>query len=157
MNPIATEPLWAALAAEGVDYALVGGLAMYVHGLPRFTQDIDLFVKLEQENIESLKRALKRLYPDPDIEETSFEDLSGEYPVLRYLSPDGPAAIDIIGRLGEKVSWDDLEIVDRVVGSSQLRVVSPASLLRMQQSTVRPIDGQDAERLRKAFDLKEDG
>lgn len=153
MDPKATESLWASLAAERVDYALVGGLAMFVHGLPRFTEDIDLFVKLERENIEKLKRALKVLYSDPDIDEIRYEDLSGDYPVLRYLPPHGPAAIDIICRLGDKVMWNDLDIIERAVGDSLVRVVSPASLLKMKESTVRPIDAQDAERLRRAFHL----
>ena len=74
MNVTATEPLWAALDAEGVEYALVGGLAMYVHGLPRFTEDIDVFVSLEKENVERLKRALKAVYADPSIDEIEFED-----------------------------------------------------------------------------------
>ncbi|MFA5552884.1 MAG: nucleotidyl transferase AbiEii/AbiGii toxin family protein, partial [Trueperaceae bacterium] len=73
MNVTATEPLWAALAAEGVEYALVGGLAMSVHGLPRFTEDIDIFVSLEKENVEHLKRALEAVFADPSIDGIAFE------------------------------------------------------------------------------------
>jgi hypothetical protein len=36
--------LLASLDREGVDYALIGGLAVAVWGAPRFTQDIDLLV-----------------------------------------------------------------------------------------------------------------
>ena len=36
--------LIAALNAEGVPYALCGGLAMAVHGYPRATKDIDLLI-----------------------------------------------------------------------------------------------------------------
>ena len=153
MNVTATEPLWAALDAEGVEYALVGGLAMYVHGLPRFTEDIDVFVSLEKENVERLKRALKAVFADPSIDEIEFEDLSGEYPVIRYLPPNGGAAIDIIGRLGERIGFDDLEVFERPIGATVVKVVTPASLHWMKASTVRPIDAQDAERLRQAFDL----
>lgn len=34
------------LAAEGIDYALLGGLALGEHGYPRLTQDIDLLLSL---------------------------------------------------------------------------------------------------------------
>jgi hypothetical protein len=37
-----------ALAADGVDYALVGGLAVGVWGVPRATKDIDLLVRPEE-------------------------------------------------------------------------------------------------------------
>jgi hypothetical protein len=32
----------AALDAEGIDYALCGGVALAIHGVPRATQDIEL-------------------------------------------------------------------------------------------------------------------
>lgn len=32
------------LTAEGIDYALLGGLALGEHGYPRLTQDIDLLL-----------------------------------------------------------------------------------------------------------------
>jgi hypothetical protein len=45
-----------ALDAAGVDYALIGGLAVAVWGVPRFTQDIDLLVRREDLlDVEKLK------------------------------------------------------------------------------------------------------
>jgi hypothetical protein len=41
------EGLVAAFAAEGVDYAVVGALAVAVHGAPRATTDIDLLIRRE--------------------------------------------------------------------------------------------------------------
>ena len=35
----------------GIDYLVVGGLAVNFHGVPRMTYDIDLMILLEQENI----------------------------------------------------------------------------------------------------------
>jgi hypothetical protein len=40
-----------ALAASGVDYVLVGGLATNAHGYTRATQDIDLVLRLEEDNL----------------------------------------------------------------------------------------------------------
>ena len=42
-----------ALEEKSIDYALCGGLAMSVHGLPRSTVDIDLMV--ESESLEKVK------------------------------------------------------------------------------------------------------
>ena len=36
-----------ALEEQGIDYAVCGGLAMAVHGLPRATVDIDLLIPSE--------------------------------------------------------------------------------------------------------------
>jgi predicted nucleotidyltransferase len=38
----------------GIDYLVVGGLAVNFHGVPRMTYDIDLMILLETENIQKL-------------------------------------------------------------------------------------------------------
>ena len=49
----------AALEAHGIDYAVCGGLAMAVYGLPRATVDIDLLILGESlEEVKRLARAL---------------------------------------------------------------------------------------------------
>ena len=42
--------LLALLNAHGVDYVIVGGYALAFHGAPRFTGDLDIFVKPDLEN-----------------------------------------------------------------------------------------------------------
>ena len=50
--------LIAALDAERVPYALVGGLALAVHGAPRATKDIDLYVRPSSDNAERVMASL---------------------------------------------------------------------------------------------------
>ncbi len=38
----------------GIDYLVIGGLAVNFHGVPRMTYDIDLMIHLEAENIQKL-------------------------------------------------------------------------------------------------------
>lgn len=38
------------LEAEKVDYLIVGGYAVGLHGFPRYTGDIDFFVEISTEN-----------------------------------------------------------------------------------------------------------
>ncbi len=48
------------LDATGIDYALCGGIAVALHGYPRFTKDIDLLVKGDDiERITELVKALE--------------------------------------------------------------------------------------------------
>ena len=48
----------ACLNARRVDYLLVGGHALAFHGLPRFTKDIDFWVRPTVENAERVLEAL---------------------------------------------------------------------------------------------------
>jgi hypothetical protein len=47
-----------ALAAFGVEYALIGGVAMAVHGFSRATKDIDLLLPVDADNNARLLQAL---------------------------------------------------------------------------------------------------
>ena len=52
--------LLAEFAATGVDYLLVGGQALALHGLPRFTKDADIWLRDCPDNIERAQQALLR-------------------------------------------------------------------------------------------------
>ena len=58
MNPDFSEIL-SAFSAEGVEYLLVGAYAVAVHGLPRATGDLDLWVGTAGENPKRVRRALE--------------------------------------------------------------------------------------------------
>ncbi len=145
-----------ALDREGVRYVLVGGVAVALHGLGRTTQDVDLFLSPDPENIERLKKALGAVFPDPCIAEISAEDLAGAYPTVRYVPPDESFVIDLIARLGEAFRFEDLEAVDMEVEGIRVRVATARTLYRMKKDTMRPIDRMDAEALRRKFQLTED-
>ena len=68
------EPL-EALHEENVEYILFGGRAINLHGILRFTDDIDLFIDPTPDNVERLRRALRRVWTDPSIDEICVEDL----------------------------------------------------------------------------------
>ena len=147
--------LMKALEAEHADYVLVGAAALGVHGLVRATEDIDLFVRANPENVDRLKRALNAVWSDPEIENISSDDLAGEYPTVRYVPPTGGIVVDLISHLGEAFAFDDLEIEDVVLEGQRIRVASPRTLYRMKRDTLRPKDRMDAEALRRRFGLEE--
>jgi hypothetical protein len=139
------------LNLHDVDYVVVGGVALNVHGLIRATEDLDLFVRPEAQNITRLREALAAVWQDPDIAQITAEDLCGDYPVIRYGPPDGDLYLDILTRLGEATQYVDLETEEVVVDGVAIRVATPKSLYRMKRDTVRPIDRADAAALRRAF------
>jgi hypothetical protein len=144
----------AALEQAGVRYAVFGAIAMAAHGLDRATRDLDLFVAPDPDNIDRLRRALLEVFDDPSIHEISADDLQGEYPVVQYGPPDVDFTIDIVSRLGDAFVFEDLEIVAVNTEDLTLHVVTPATLYRMKHDTLRPRDRDDAERLRRAFDVE---
>ncbi len=52
-----------ALAAEGVAYVILGGIALTMHGSTRATFDLDLCYDRERENLRRLARALTPFHP----------------------------------------------------------------------------------------------
>lgn len=145
-----------ALERHGVDYAIVGGAAVNLHGLVRATQDIDLFIAPSRDNVEKLKQALREVWDDPCIDEISAEELCGSFPAVRYGPPTGSVYLDILTRLGDVTRYTDLEIETVELDSVPVRVASPRTLVRMKKDTVRPIDHADARALVEAFGLTDE-
>jgi nucleotidyltransferase AbiEii toxin of type IV toxin-antitoxin system len=137
-----------------VDYVLVGGVAMGLHGLVRATEDVDLFVRPEPDNVRRLKDALRAIWDDPDIEQIGAGDLSGEYATIRYAPPGESFAVDLLSRLGSAVSFDDLRAETIIFEGVSVRLATPETLYRMKRDTVRPIDRADAAALREKFGLR---
>jgi hypothetical protein len=144
-----------ALERERVSYALFGAVALNVHGLPRFTEDLDLFIAPERANVEAMKRALRTVFDDPTIDEITAEDLLGDYPAVQYVPPEGDFHVDILTRLGEAFRFEDLETERLPFEGLVVTVVTPKTLYRMKKDTVRPKDKIDAEALRRRFPVED--
>ena len=140
---------------EGVEYKVVGAVALNLIGLPRATTDLDVFVAPSAANVERLKVALRSVFDDPCIDEIDADDFLGDYPAIQYVPPEGDFHIDILNRLGEAFSWDDVEAEDRRFEELTVPVATPAMLVRMKQDTVRLQDRADAARVRARYGLEE--
>jgi hypothetical protein len=145
-----------ALADEGVDYVLIGAVAMMAPGMVRGTEDLDFFVRPDAKNIARLRAALRRVFPeDATIDEISERDLAGEYPAIRYNTPDGSFGIIILSRLGDAFSYEGLEYQQCVFDGIPVRVAAPRMLYRMKKSTVRWKDRIDAQKIKERFGLED--
>lgn len=146
----------AALEREGVQYAIFGAVALNLQGLARATEDLDVFVAPTADNIARLRAALKSVFDDPHIDEITAEDLLGDYPAVQYVPPEGSFHIDILTRLGEAFSFEDLDTERVDFDGIEVTVVTAATLYRMKKGTVRARDRGDAERLRERFGFEDD-
>lgn len=146
-----------AFEQEGLEYVLIGAAAMGFHGLVRATEDLDIFLRATPENVERLRRAFRSAYGgDPNVDEISTTDLLGEYPAVRYYPPSGDLYFDVMTRLNEVASFETVEAETMEVQGIRVRVATPAALYRLKKATVRPLDRQDAEALRRHFGLEEE-
>lgn len=145
-----------AMNAEGVQYVTFGAIALWAHDILRATEDADFFIAPTRENIERLKRALRSVWDDPNIDEIDVDELLGDYPSVRYGPPDTELYLDFLTRLGEMYSFDNLESQMAEIEGVPIRVVTPRQLYRMKRDTVRPKDRADADALRQAFSITEE-
>jgi hypothetical protein len=147
--------LASAMNEEGVEYIVFGGAAVNLHGIMRGTEDYDIFLRPTPENVESLKRALKRMWDDPSIDEITDNDFCGEFRSIRYGPPEDDVFIDFVAALGEAFAYDDLEAEIHTVENVPIRIATPRTLVRMKRDTVRPKDRLDADLLRRKFKITE--
>jgi len=103
-----------ALEEQGIDYAVCGGLAMAVHGLPRATVDIDLLILAE--HLENAKTVVRKLGYTIEAQPMTFSKGSVE---IRRLS-----RIDLED--GDLLTIDFLLVTPAVaeVWNSRIRVAS---------------------------------
>jgi hypothetical protein len=151
-----TRKVLAALERERAQYIVFGAVALALHGIPRATEDLDLFIAPTRENVERVKAALRSVFDDPSIEQITAEDLLGEYPAVQYVPPSGPFHIDILTRLGELYTFETLDTERVDYEGLAVTVVTPNQLFQMKRSTVRLKDKADAERIVEEFGLEED-
>jgi hypothetical protein len=94
----------ALLNVHEVDFMIVGGYALAYHGAPRYTGDIDVFVKPDRKNAERIIIVLKEFgFSSLDL---SIDDFQNEDNVVQLGLP--PVRIDIITSISG-VSWEQAD------------------------------------------------
>lgn len=134
--------LVAALQQQGVEYAVCGGVALAIHGYPRFTKDIDLLVPPDQCR-QVLEIAEQQGFLDP-AGRIPFETLD----VYRTSKIEGTDILTldllIVNATLEDV-WNDRQVF--LWNGTHLHVVSAAGLAKMKRLAGRDQDLLDVKRL----------
>ncbi len=156
----APDELIAALADGGVDYVLIGGLAVGAHGFPRATKDIDIVPAPDASNLKRLAAVLRTVgarhhgLGDFDPSEFPFDPLDpaqlaegGNFVLITRLG-----RLDVMqwvpGIPGE-LAFEHLarDAVDTSLGGHRIRVCSREDLVAMKRAAGRPQDLLDLEEL----------
>ena len=131
-----------ALVDEQVDFVIVGAHAMAVHGVPRATGDLDVFVRPTPENAACVMKALLRFRAPVQAHGIRVEDLCSPGTVYQIGLP--PRRIDVL----TAISGVDFETAysTRVI-SKDLPFIGRAALIANKRAAARPKDLVDADQL----------
>ena len=151
------------LTAGGVDFVVIGGIALVLLGSPRMTRDLDIIFAPDDGNLDVLGRVLVDL-------DARLRELDEDVPFV----PDGATLENAqLLTLATSIGWVDVHrSVEGAPGYAQLRrnaercdlgdfsvlVASPDDMIAMKQAAGRPQDLIDVEtldaikRLRKQLD-----
>jgi hypothetical protein len=132
------------LSGEKVDFLLVGAYALAVHGLPRATGDIDLWIRRDETNVKRLMRALSSFgAPLSDVTEKDFLT-----PCIVYQIGIAPRRIDILTSIDGvefDEAWPNRKQIE--IDGISIPVIGRDHLLQNKRSTGRPQDAADVSRL----------
>jgi hypothetical protein len=135
-----------ALIDAKVEFMLVGGYAVTLHGYPRTTFDVDFWVRPVPENAARVMCAL-RLFGAP-LQSVTPSDF--DHPDMVFQIGVSQRRIDILTKI-DGVEWDEAapHAVERTVNGLSIKVVGLAELIRNKLATGRPKDAADAAALGK--------
>lgn len=136
-----------ALHEEGLEYALCGGMALAVYGVPRATVDIDFMIR--PESAERAGRIARELGYRTEAEPMSLA--RGEVQILRFVKfdPDGEDYLNLDFLLVTPALqdvWQERTSVTWERGS--LSVVTRSGLIRLKSLRNSGQDRDDIERLK---------
>lgn len=134
------------LQREGVEFMLVGGYAVALHGWPRMTFDIDFWIMANPQNATAVMRALKTFgAPLMDLKEEDFHK-----PGMVFQIGTEPQRIDILSAISG-VAYEDAasRAVRMEVDGLSLKVIALDDLIANKRASGRPKDIVDAMTLEK--------
>ena len=138
-------------AEEQVEYLVVGAYAVIHYTQPRYTKDLDLWLRPSVENSIRVARAFRR-FGVPLIEVTQ-EDFSREG--LQYAIGRPPCQIDFLTSLPGAPDFEAAWI-NRVTGTDEgiaIEFLGRVELVSSKQTANRPQDLADLDELRRAAEI----
>ncbi|HET7711096.1 MAG TPA: nucleotidyltransferase [Thermoanaerobaculia bacterium] len=138
------EEILSALSAAGVEYLIIGAHAVAVHGYPRATKDLDIWVRPDPGNARRVWEALVAFgAPLHDVNADDFATADTIY----QLGVD-PIRIDLITST-EGLSFEEAwkRRVSAEIDGMRYPVIGREDLIRTKRAVGRPQDLVDADRL----------
>lgn len=136
------------LNQSDVEYILVGGYSVILHGYPRTTGDLDIWVNCDANNYKKIQLAFAHFkLPTFDMTLENFLNVS-MYDVFRFGRP--PVAIDIITDLKGidfESAWKGKEV--KSFDGVDINYINYQDLISAKRAAGRPRDINDIDNLEK--------
>lgn len=136
----------AALVAEGAAFIVIGAHALAVHGVPRSTGDLDIWIRPEPDNARRVWRALVRFGAPVEAMHIEPNDLTQLGVVYQIGLP--PRRVDILTEISG-IAFDEAwpSRVLQQVGAVEVPFLGRDSLLKNKRASGRAKDLADVEAL----------
>ena len=143
--------LLSALNNEKVEYLIVGGYAVGKHSEPRYTKDLDIWIKCSMDNARRIYEALAKF--GAPLQDISLDDFAN--PELIYQIGIEPTRIDILMGI-EGFDFDDCwtRRVESTFDDVETVIISINDLIKTKLHFARDQDLIDASKLRKKIELE---
>ena len=146
------EKLLVLLAEGGIEFVLVGGVAVTLHGYVRLTEDVDILLEDSNDNVSQLLAVLAD-YGEGFARELSLADFTPEEGAIRIVEEIEQCQIDIFTRMSGLTYSDlnkDAEFFQ--LGDKSIQYASKAALIQLKSKSVREKAQMDARALRQLAD-----
>jgi Nucleotidyltransferase of unknown function (DUF6036) len=149
--------VFATLSKHGVEYVVVGGLAVQVHGHTRMTNDLDLIPDPTRQNLGRLADALNAL--EARVLNEGSEDLRIDADMLSRATlwqlATSAGDIDVLHEVPGAVPFHELRAraLEVELGELLVPVASRDDLIRMKRAAGRPVDLGDLAALTEPDEL----
>lgn len=135
-----------ALNQHQVEYVLIGGYAVILHGYARTTGDLDIWLRKTSDNYRKLKHAFATFrMPMFDLTEENFL-YNEDFDVFSFGVP--PVSIDLLTHaegLSFDTAYDQAQFVE--IEGFKVRLVSLRNLIDLKKASNRAKDINDIEHL----------
>lgn len=143
------ERLLVLLADGEVQFVLVGGVAVTLHGYVRLTEDVDILVERSAENISRLLETLSG-YGEGFARELTIDDFSDEEGAIRVVEETELSQIDIFTRLSGMHFEDLIKDAEHLeLSGRSIAFASKAALIMLKERSAREKDQLDVAALKK--------
>jgi hypothetical protein len=148
------ENLLVELGRAGIDFAVVGGMAISFNGFVRATEDMDILVQPSPENLRRLLDCLKN-WGEGWARELTVEDFAIEEGSIRVIEN---FDLDIFVKMRGK-TLDDFRPNLRFFQSDEVRIayLSPADLIFLKQDSWREKDRLDVSAMKEILRRESEG
>ena len=137
-----------------VEYLIVGGYAVGFYGYPRYTGDLDIWIKISEENAERMMKVITEFPAPKDL--FSKEDFLNEQPLAGGFFGKEPFRIDILNSI-DGVAFDEcFPHAQRITfEGTEMCFIHYNDLKKNKLSTGRTKDKLDIEEIEKKLKKKQ--